>query len=177
MVASSRGETSSAPYTTSRPSAPRSTKSRDYFTGAFGGSSTFQTGSSPPEKDIWGSATKKGSFDENGKFVVSEDDQLAQPLELENTLEDNATNEFTTGDFGEDLNDLPPPPPTKTFSPETSDSPTQFTDGFSLPATGGRAPSRFPSFGLSEDLPAEDDPRMPPESRPPPFADDPEDDV
>src|SRR5271155_5678069 len=174
MVASSRGETSSAPYTTSRPSAPRSTKSRDYFTGAFGGSSTFQTGSSPPEKDIWGSATKKGSFDENGKFVVSEDDQLAHPLEPDNTLEDNATNEFTTGDFGEDLNDLPPPPPlpTKTFSPETSDSPTQFTDGFSLPATGGRATSRFTSFGLSEENPplTEDESRVP-------FADDHEDDV
>src|SRR5271154_7347796 len=97
MVASSRGETSSAPYTTSRPSAPRSTKSRDYFTGAFGGSSTFQTGSSPPEKDIWGSATKKGSFDENGKFVVAEDDKSGnheeevdeggEPLETE-TQED-----------------------------------------------------------------------------------------
>ena len=78
IAASSRGE---APYPTTRPLAPRSTKSREYFTGAFAGSSALSSGSSPPDKDLWGSATKKGSFDENGKFVVAEDDQNAQTIE------------------------------------------------------------------------------------------------
>ena len=60
------------------------------------------------------------------------------------------------------------------FSPEQTESPTQVSDGFSLSAAGGRATSRYTSFGLSDE-PTEGDPRQV-ESHPP-FADDHEDDV
>ena len=73
-IASSRGESGTIPYSTNRPAPPRSTKSRDYFSGAFGGSTAFTAENASPDKDIWGSATKKGSFDENGNFVVSNDE-------------------------------------------------------------------------------------------------------
>lgn len=159
IIATSRGESGTPPYTTNRPTQLRSSKSRDYFRGAFGGSSTVTTENSPSDKDLWGSATKKGSFDENGKFVVA-DDENNRPLE-EEKLEDMTTD---TGDFIDDH-----------VKETISDSPTQVSDGFSLPAAGGRATSRFTSFGITE---AEDDPRSNNnEPLAPPFADDHDDDV
>jgi hypothetical protein len=113
-------------------------KSRDYFTGAFGGTSGFSSGNSPPERDLWGSATKKGSFDENGKFIVTDDvDKNVQALEAENKLDDSEL--LVLGDSVEDFS------PTETF-----ESPTQISDNFSLPAVG-RATSRFSSFAIPDD--------------------------
>src|SRR5436190_17093528 len=51
-IALSRGESGTAPYSTNRPAPQRSTKSRDYFSGAFGGSSAFTAENSSPDKDL-----------------------------------------------------------------------------------------------------------------------------
>jgi GYF domain len=140
MLASSRGESGGLPFSTNRPT-PRTTRSRDYFTGAFAGSSSFSSGGgSPPEKDIWGSATKKGNFDENGKFVVTEDEKESLPLESEDHQEDTSSFAATSGDLLEPVS-----------APEQSESPAQVTDTFGLPAEGGRSTSRFASFGLSDE--------------------------
>src|SRR5271156_6758069 len=149
MLASSRGESGGLPFTTGRPT-PRTTRSRDYFTGAFAGSSSFSSGGgSPPEKDIWGSATKKGNFDENGKFVVAEDEKESLPLEPEDHQEDSSSFAGNSGDLLEPVS-----------APEKSESPAQVTDSFGLPAEGGRSTSRFASFALSDkptSIPGDDD--------------------
>ena len=111
-------------------------KSRDYFTGAFGGTSTLAGETPPVEKDIWGSATKKGSFDVNGKFVVEDDDETAQPLEPEDQkTEDVPVSEEPTQTSEErDVN--------SSFTGSDTfggDSTSQISDNYSLPSVGGRA--------------------------------------
>ena len=104
------------------------------------------SGSSPPEKNIWGSATKKGSFDENGKFVVTDDEKDAQQLEADEKLEEPLLEEPALETTGFSTVDT-----AVGFVAETTDSQIQGSEGFALSAVGGRTTSRFSSFGLSED--------------------------
>jgi hypothetical protein len=151
---SSRTDTAGSPFSTGRPQI-RSVKSREYFTGVFGGSS-FSAGS-PPENDLWGSATKKGSFDEHGKFIVSDENEVpAEPLEPEKTEDEQEQSNATTEDF---LAEPPaekfdvPPPQSDSFASSFNDdfSAGALPSATSFPSVGGRSTSRFSSFAVPDE--------------------------
>jgi len=177
---SSRVDSAGSPFSTGRPQI-RSVKSREYFTGVFGGSNFG--GGSPPEKDIWGSATKKGSFDEHGKFVVSDDNEVpAEPLEMERTEDQQVTT--VTRD------EVVPEPPSEIFDslPQEPDSFSTLSDNFSsgglqaasggFPSVAGRSTSRFSSFAVPDEpapIPGESPNPLPPVSQNKGFQDDQDD--
>jgi GYF domain len=173
-------------------------KSREYFTGVFGGSSALS--SSPPEKDIWGSATKKGSFDEHGKFIVTENDEASQTLESE-TLEREPVDEESVPDLSavgqldstqatdvfqlsnNNFNNEPSDTfnnPLDNFNNQVSESfgnPLSDTFGSvgGFPPLQGRATSRFSSLAMQDDQFLEPDQFNTPFNRP--YTEDHEDEV